>query len=89
MNNPNFDLDLCSIDIEFTFEKDCKNAFPRKPEDIETFYVDFAIYNLPNPKFQTKYLSMKFDTVDYNCLSKAQSTQVTNSSVLFNLKRLL
>ena len=29
-------------------------------------YADFAIYNMPNNEFQTKTLSMSFETVNFD-----------------------
>jgi hypothetical protein len=83
MEVPAFDIDHYMFDIKFNFEDDCRNLYMRRNEEMENLCADFAIYNIPNTKFYSNVISMKFDTVDYNCHSKSQSVQVKHKKNYF------
>jgi hypothetical protein len=61
--------------LEFTFDDELTELFPDTNEDTdETSFAYFGMYNMSNTDFQTRTISMKFDTVEYNRLSISQST---------------
>lgn len=70
----NFNHDDCKLPVEFIFDKDAKDTFPRKMGSSS--YADFAIYNMPNNEFQTKTLSMSFETVNFNWYAQPHSKNV-------------
>jgi hypothetical protein len=69
----NLNLELCKIYLEFTVEGDLQDLYPYFNTKTNSYFATFGIYNLSNTTFQTRNISMKFDTVDYNRHSKAQS----------------
>lgn len=69
----NLNLELCKIYLEFTVESDLQSLFPYFNTITDTYFATFGILNLINTNFQTRTISMTFDTVEFNRHSKSQS----------------
>lgn len=69
-----FQLKNCQCELEFNF-KDQSECFPRSTAQGNAV-ADFGVLNKSNGLFQTEFLSMKFDTVDFNWFGKPQSEKV-------------
>jgi len=59
------DLNDCQLLLEFAFDTEGKECFPRKKTGANSF-GDFAMLTIPNDTFQIEEISMEFDTVDFN-----------------------
>lgn len=68
-----FLLQDCQLNLEFNF-KDPSEIFPHS-NNLGNF-AEFGVFNQPNSLFQTEFLSMKFDSVDFNWFGKPQSEKV-------------
>lgn len=71
---PNFDIEQCVINFSFNFDRLGEECFPRR--NGTTGSVDFAILTIPNANFQTKLISMQFDSIDFNWHLPSQSDMV-------------
>lgn len=69
-----FNIDDCQITIEFTFDKNGDECFPRN--ENTSAYLDLAIFNTPNTTFQNFILSMKFDSVDFTWFTSPNTPKV-------------
>jgi hypothetical protein len=68
--------------MEFAFDKEAKESFPRQHGRDSVAYADFAILNKPNTNFQIMNLSMKFDYIHFQWHAGAHS-QVVGFCFLF------
>lgn len=73
-------MDDFKIPLEFSFDINAVNTFPRK-EDGTLAFADFAMLSMPNNTFQSKVLSMKFDNVNFQLLAGANSKTVILSYI--------
>ena len=71
-SQPVFDLNICKIDLLFTFDYEGRDCFPRT-RSSSTAFADFAVFTHPNNTFQTEIVSMQFDSIDFNWYAGAQS----------------
>ena len=71
-SQPVFDLNICKIDLLFTFDYEGRDCFPRT-RSSSTSFADFAVFTHPNNTFQTEIVSMQFDSIDFNWYAGAQS----------------
>lgn len=71
-SQPIFDLNICKIDLLFTFDYEGQDCFPRRKSSV-TSYADFAIFANPNNNFQSEIISMQFDSIDFNWYASSQS----------------
>ena len=81
-----FVLNAYKVDLEFTFDINAEDSFPRKQGALA--YADFAILNVPNNTFQAKTLSMKFDNVNFQSFAGTHS-QMVSLNILSNIKIIL
>lgn len=71
--NP-FDIRESVITLAFTFDRLLEQCFPRK--NNANAFVDFAILTQPNNTFESKPISMQFDSIDFNWHAPPQSQMV-------------
>lgn len=71
-------MEDCVVPLSFQFPADPKSMFPRKDEDeeIKITYADFGMINLNTTKYQKVTVSLEFEHITFNRLTKSQSKQV-------------
>ncbi len=70
-----FELINCEVELEFTFDVNGAECFPRKISQTSQL-ADFGICSIPNVRFQTEEIQMSFDTVDFNWFASPHTDKV-------------